>query len=368
MNTLKTFSLLAILFGILLQFNLAPRFQIIGDELLTNGDFRDGQQGWNLIGTSGQVEIAEGTATIKNNNLKPAFQLTQILPLPSVGRLILVQGNLQIKNVIGQDLSYQRARMYFVGLDSNGNYLWKNHHNVALMEGTLEWKRYDQVFPITAEMEKLAIAVGFSQSTGMLQVQNLSVRAVSERVIFKVVSYSMLAALAAVLMWISVPILRSMDRSPGSIGFFLITTAIIVAVLLPSPLKHRSHDIIVASGVIEYFRALLTLVTNVAHKLIPNDNPTNGLYLSKLGHLVFYTLLALSSVAAFPQSSVRVIFPNLLIFACVTEVLQFYAIGRSPSIRDWLIDSSGIVIGLLLDTMIRAYRTRHDTNVRNGYF
>ena len=38
----------------------------------------------------------------------------------------------------------------------------------------------------------------------------------------------------------------------------------------------------------------------------------------------------------------------LLLFAAVTEVLQFFAIGRGPGLEDWLVDASGILLAFAL--------------------
>ena len=39
---------------------------------------------------------------------------------------------------------------------------------------------------------------------------------------------------------------------------------------------------------------------------------------------------------------------RLLLFAAITEVLQFFAVGREPEFGDWIVDASGVLLAFVL--------------------
>jgi len=70
--------------------------------------------------------------------------------------------------------------------------------------------------------------------------------------------------------------------------------------------------------------------------------------ITKLGHFLLFASLAWLLVRAWPERDWRVVLLDLLLLAAASELLQLFAVGRSPLFSDWLIDAGGIVLGLCL--------------------
>ena len=67
-------------------------------------------------------------------------------------------------------------------------------------------------------------------------------------------------------------------------------------------------------------------------------------------------LLTLAVRWAYLRQRRRVLLLILLLFAAVTEVLQFFAVGRTPSLNDFAIDGLGVLVGIGLFESVRRIR------------
>lgn len=108
--------------------------------------------------------------------------------------------------------------------------------------------------------------------------------------------------------------------------------------------------------------------TNVLLKFIPNINQKESFFLElvekinpiirKLAHLSIYTIggvLLLTFVNTFEISKNRKSYLALItgvLYAISDEIHQYFIPGRSCEIRDVLIDTLGLIIGILLSWLI----------------
>ena len=354
MNTVKLSSLVVLLFAIAIQFNFMPRYRTSGGELLKNRNFENGLAQWKVIGGGGDVTIAGGIATIVNKDTKSSTVLTQFLPVPPAKGSILVQADIRVMGVIGGPLSYQRARIYLAGRDRNGKYLWRKRHSVTLLEGTETWKPYSVAIPVAGEATGLILGVGMTRASGVMEVRNLSLLSASERPSFRILSFTLLALLGGVVVWISIPVFRSMTASPVRAASGAIGALILAAVVMPGSIKRQIIDAFGLAG-----RAATVFSTWLAGKSAAFGwglYPYLQLPPSKIGHFLFFALIAGVSRVAWPYAGGGALSIYFLIFAATTETLQFYAVDRTPSLRDVAIDMAGILVGLACVSLVGIIR------------
>jgi putative Mn2+ efflux pump MntP len=323
-----------------------PRYQIFGGELLKNRNFEDGLTKWKVVvygGGGGDVKVTGGTATIVNKDTRSSTVLTQFLPLPPAKGDILIQADIRVLGVIGGPLSYQRARIYLVGHDRNGKYMWRKRHSVTLIEGTKTWKSYSAAIPVADGAAGLILGVGMTRASGVMEVRNLSLFSAFERPSFRILSFALLALLGGVLVWVLIPVFRSMTASPARAASGTIGVLILIAIGMPGSFKRQIFDTFSLVG-----RATAALSTWLAGKFAAFGlglYPGLQLPPSKIGHFLFFALIAGVSRVAWPYARGGALAVYFLIFAATTETLQFYAVDRTPSLWDVAIDAAGILTG-----------------------
>ncbi len=352
MNAVKLAALSFLLLTVILQFSFAPRYEFLGEGLLKNGSFGSGVTSWKVKKGKGRIEVADGVATFENKIPLSSTRLLRSFPAPSRGEGIHVQADIRTENVVGSLRPWQRARIFLVGRKIDGKKLWRGPFFSALVEGTSPWKRYSSVIPIPDQATGFVLGIGLDQSTGIMQVRNLKLHPVSERETFRVVSMTLLGLLIGVLLWISIPFFRSIAWSPARAGTGAVGALILVAVVLPGSFKRQALDYLGASAE-RGGRAHLTWLTDLSETF------GGGLYQylqqspDKIGHFLFFAMLAGFSRRLWEHVGTGVITLYLLIFAVTTETLQFYAPGRTPSTADFGIDGGGIFLGLFVVAMAR---------------
>ncbi len=365
LNTIKITSLLFLLLAIVVQFNFMPRYQTYGGDLLNNQDFETGLAGWNVLNGKGDIKIADGVATFVNKDSRSSVVLSKSLPAPLEKGKILVRADTRIKDVIGGPLSFQRARISLVGRDNNGTYLFTNRHMVLLIKGTKAWTMYSAVIPVAEEAVDLVFSFGLTKSSGLMEVRNISLYSASERPAFRILSFTLLGLLVGVLLWISVPFFLSMPWSLVHAGTAIIGAAILVAVVLPASSKRQAIDLInplAKRGGNDPLAWLTDMSVPFGGELYRylQQSP------DKVGHFLFFVLLAGFSRMLWRHLGLGATTFYLLIFAATTEILQFFAPGRTPSVADFGIDGAGILTGLALVSMVQFFHGNISRNPRKA--
>lgn len=98
--------------------------------------------------------------------------------------------------------------------------------------------------------------------------------------------------------------------------------------------------------------ALSDWVKTVLEDILPAgpENQTSGGLLRKFAHFTEFTALGMTLGWLFGMLRKKPYWPALLgvAAACMDETIQRFVPGRGPSVRDVLIDSSGVLTGLIL--------------------
>lgn len=105
---------------------------------------------------------------------------------------------------------------------------------------------------------------------------------------------------------------------------------------------------------------VITTMIEIKDKITNNETPNNekeiivknsSFYIRKIAHITEYLILGFLMFNLLKQYSVTNIYYAIglsILYSCTDEFHQLFISGRSGSIRDVLIDSIGILIGIYL--------------------
>jgi len=357
LKLLKIIALPFLLILIVLQFNFMPRYQFLGGDLLGNGPFVHGLKNWKVNRGAGEILTERGTATFVNGAPKETVMLTRAFQVPSQGEWVLVRAEILVDGVRGGLRSFEKARLYLVGRNPEGKYMWKQSHNVSLIDGTTDWEWQTKAILLKDDMVDLVLGLGLYKATGVMQVRNLSVHAVSELSSFWILSKLLLAVLLFVLIWHAVTLFKNCGFGKTMPGIWIFSGLIMAGVLLPGETKRQIHDFFSGKGLF-----LSTSLANIDawpltiwQDIIPSIHTS----FDKLGHLLLFFLITITVMRSFSSIRREILIYYLLIFAATTETLQFFALDRHPSFFDIGVDSTGILLGFISIFLSGAIRRKY---------
>ena len=345
------FALLALI-TLLYSFLFDP-YRPMGPELLDNGDFSQGLAQWQTFEASRTVALLEGaTVRLHSENPEGTVSLRQKIFDPvRFGRLRL-SGEIRTRGVQGGKRDWQQARLVLAGYDGADKWLPARHH-VALLQGTNGWQRYSQDFAVPAGARSLQVLVQLPRATGTMWARDLSLREVVGKKGTGAVSGTLLCLWGAFLVWLLGPIFRKVRPVVVQLLAAAVILAIFAGSLAPGEKKRQWQEDAVQAvqQIIEQSPASAVADAAPEHRWKPAVKTM--LELSKVGHFTLFVLLAMVLGTAFAGSPLGGHFQDLALFAGATEFLQIFIRGRTPQVTDWLIDISGVLIGLALIYLLR---------------
>jgi len=162
-----------------------------------------------------------------------------------------------------------------------------------------------------------------------------------------------------VFLWIGIPIFWGVRLSLPTGFLSLVVLAIIVAVLVPNSVRQELLD----SARTAYEKLPFTLVVDAQWVGESGWNKLEylGEFAAKGIHFSLFFAASIAAWFAWPMGNSTTQLVYLLLFAAVTEVLQFFAIGREPEFGDWLVDASGVLLAFALLGFFSRQRTSAET-------
>ena len=336
-----------LMIGTILFFHRFDRYEISSPELLADPQFSEGLDHWELSGR-GAATTHQDTVLLRVDKAGAGVAVRQYLPDPKQYRLLHLTAKLKSEDIRPGVRFWQKGSLALVSLDENQRML-PVPHLVAQLSGTHSWDTYQAVFRIPPEAHAIRVGVQLIGATGTLAVKHLSLHAVRERAEFVYYQYLGIALWAMTLIWLCLP-WRSQLRWDGPhLAIYLMVLCIAMGTLLPANLKILL-ELITVSAFGRFIPGLEYATEPVAEL---DSAPFSG-----FGHAFFFVLLTLAVRWAYLRQRRRVLLLILLLFAAVTEVLQFFAVGRTPSVNDFAIDGLGVLVGIGLFELVQRIHRR----------
>lgn len=328
-------------------FNVYPRYQLIGNELLHNPTMESGVEGWSNSPTKTGRTIALDGGVRLVATVPGWLEIKQSVERPFSNTFLLrLACDVKTIDVVGGGQPWETARIVLLSYDQNGRPLYERPHNLVARKGSSEWKPVSRTFPIGDDVASLEVAAQLIQSTGELWLRSCSLRRVLLKDAFANYRMFFLCGWLAVGAWVGLPFVFASLQTRERGLVLLLVIGIFIGVLAPESLKETAGGVLTGQQCCTVKNEIDGLKMFDLTLTLPNKD------IYKTGHFVMFGLLALALIRgrAYSLSTCEVI-SYLLLLALVTEVLQLFIPGRGPQLGDILVDGSGVLAGLSLGYM-----------------
>ncbi len=316
-----------------------PRFVERGSELLSNADFSDQLEGWQLSGQdAGSLSFSGAEVLLINNKSENSLTLRQTVVWPENISHLQVSAELRSVDILPGDRSWYLGRLVLARYDQDGHWLNLPHY-VADLTGTNPWQGYSTTFSADPRAESTQLILQLPHATGSLWAQNLSLHAAEPNSNYR---YGQILAFCLGGGFLVFLLRRSLCREKQLLircGLFLTSSAILVGTLMPVHIKSEIKG--QAGTFIHEIQAALStdIAENQDHDF-PDFMVSSDKLLHFAGFLIFSVFLCALQLQPF------IVIQDVFWFACTTEVLQLFVEGRIPFLNDVLIDVAGGLTGL----------------------
>ncbi len=317
--------------GTLLFFNLFDRYQVSGDELLVNNNFQQAFSGWKKAGT-GVALVGDDQPIVHLTSTKDQgiVAIKQWVTLIKNDQLLRFSGAMKTEGIEQADRIWRAARLIYVGHNSDGESIRGIQHVLAARYGTTDWEYFSEVFIADSNAVELRIEAQLVDVKGSMWVKRLSLQPVSENPMYKVFWTIDVMLWVAIFFWLLAPYVHMTISSVGHALVAILLLGVMVGILIPSHLKSDTG--------------------NMLQPFIPGIDDISTLF--QIGHFLSFTLLSLVVLwKTLPRNEVFMKLGLLILFAMVTEILQFLVDGRTPQVWDFFADVAGIGVALIISNI-----------------
>ena len=358
----------------LLVYRSDLRFKAVSEVDLPNLDFAEGVAEWFGAGAS----LVEGTP--RAALLAPAEGVrvpfvARYVPEAATGYL-RVGADIAVQEVEPGRLAWQRAYLLLWSLGPDGERLRHWPHEIARLEGTSEWQRYQGVIPAADAAGKHMLVAYMGAESGEMQVRGFRLETVEERAPFRTLRLVLGILWVATAAWVVGLLLRRRWRSLGRLLTVACGLAILLGAIVPQPhLSNAVKD--VKSEVAALWLQFGVETTGVADRLAgddeedqapteaaetqrPSERDTPALRIKvpfpvpilalaptdKFAHFFAFAILTVLALTGFPH--MRHVVPALaalVLFALVVEVVQNFVVTRETQMTDVTSNAAGIMAG-----------------------
>lgn len=319
---------------------LIAKYQNSSQQLLENPLFSVGLRGWQTKESPGrEIVLKDGTVTLKSLDKKGQIEIFQEVRGQDQDVRYRLEAELLTTAVSAGEKNWNKARLLFVPfIDGKASY--KQNHVVASLTGSLGWKKYSEVFAIPEGTQTIRVVVQMSHCSGEFELRNPTLFMVGENPFYTFSKWLAIPLWAGCFIVLFYPMLRGKSSLFMKLLLVLLVASIGIGATISGQLKNNlKNDLLTEAKhsttvVKQTIKEIL-----VVEDICPYDLPKVDI--TKLAHFFLFALLSLLLLLTNPGISVKVLLFYLVLVACSTELFQMYADGRTPLIRDVLINMAG---------------------------
>jgi hypothetical protein len=363
------------------------RFEVIGGELLRNGDFAAGEAAWQGPWTDDGTRQDGQVLTVRTDTPRPLL-FRQIVERPAGVAFVRLTFDARYHDIRGPTKSWHRALVSVIQRDGAGRERWEYPFQAMRRLGSKDWDGYREFFHLPADTVAMRLVFGLNVVAGEMSVRNFSMVPVRERPAFRFVRGAIIAAwLLLAAATLNLMLRRRGWYRRGAVA--LVAVAILTGALTPHQLKSQIFSMAnnffsdtgtsptgapsaasvkpapppvakaparaAAPAQPSVFDRLLTWIAGDASGRAGAIWST----LHHVGHVGLFTLLSWSAFWAWWHRPRWRVLALLVGFALVAEVLQALTLDRHPDVFDFARNSSGVLLGFLAalaTARLRAWR------------
>lgn len=302
-----------------------PGFATVADGSAPDRDDGAAVDGWQVEGDRAQVSVEQGTLRLRNDDPEGGVGVRQLWRLrPEDPRTFRLAATVASDEISGMRNGFRVGEVSLVAGKDVDRAFFHPLHRVAGLRGTHGAARYVEHFRFPAAVDRVELAIRLRHATGELRVSELRLTALAERPWFTELRVGLQLAWGALLacgVWLFT---RGIDHRASALALGLATVGGMFLLLMPEGMRDST---------------LLGLADHLPRRLAGVDG------LASLGHFAIYLsagCLVRLSRRGDPWPAQLLL---LLGLAGLTEILQFLAELRSPSLDDWAVNALGALLG-----------------------
>jgi len=244
------------------------------------------------------------------------------------------RGKMRTENIVVGENEWNAARflVYFTDIDGKGR--WDYPHEAVRLLGSHPWQEYSKIFPVPGFAVTANVFVQNNSKSGTIWCDEISLRPLYLNSAY--FFYKNGLSVSGILLGIFLIFATEVWKNGRRIIFVLLATIIL--------------------GVV---------CSNVYLEMLAKNLSIDLFAVKKIGHFILFSLLGFLSIRwlnerlqthsrpAVGLTHAILTLCGLLIFAAITEFIQFLTIDRDPSIIDFLIDMIGILAGISIGCVVK---------------
>ena len=324
-----------------------PKYKVTGEELLENAALTENLSGWEQRGRSRAFSYNDGIATVTQDTHKDSSRLLQTLSGEELAGVYLISTNAGSNTIIAGTEDWQNGAIVLVRGDENNKRI--GSEEIVGLQGTQPITKHKKIIEVAAPTAHITLTARILEATGELLVGSISLKRAIMQPAYPTIRTILIASWVSIsLVLVVLHLLRFGITTP-----FVILCAI-TALAFAGTLMPKQLSIDLSASIANLLPAQFNLaLKQTVDYFFPGYIGHSNQEISKLGHWVAFFCLTTLSTLFLRKTPIWYIIASALLIAAATETLQFLTSARTPHINDFLIDSAGVVAGLIIALPIR---------------
>lgn len=284
--------------------------------------------GWQVEGDRAAVTVASGTLRLRNENPEAGVGIRQLWRLEPAGpRTFRLSADVASDGIRGSRKGFRVGEITLVADRDITRPSFLNMHRLAARNGTRPPARFVATFRFGHDAKVAELAIRLRHATGELRVSNLKLTALGERPIFRQVRLALGLCWAAMLTVGLFLFGRGIDHRGSALALGL--AGLVGAALLLMPENLREETLAALAGRLPY-------------------QPVASDLLASTGHFLIFAATGLLVRLSRRGDAWSVQLALLVCLAGLSELLQYFAELRTPTLDDWVTNAVGAILGWAL--------------------
>lgn len=309
-------------------------YRPLGGERLAASGFAgaDALEAWQVEAGKGHARVEDGVLVLEAPPEDAYVSLRQSVPVRDGEVAYRLEAEIRLDGVTPGRRPWERARVYVIGATPDGKLVWDRHEDLVRRAGSTGWTRLAGDFRLAPGSTEAVVLLRLHKAAGRMDVRHVSLLGLEHRPVFMAASHGLMLGWVLLGGWGGALLWRHARHRRAAALLGVAVAGGFWLLLVPHPIR---------SAVLGYVAAL------GGNVLAPET-------VAKLGHFLIFAVIACLARLAVPQVPAALKLAVLLLVAGAGEVLQFMAVDRSPSLYDWGVNSSGVLLGFALGSLALA--------------